>query len=269
MGDLITDVSQVTPDWLTGILRREGHLNQAAVSAIRTKPGPKASSTIESLEIDYTPDSSSDAPKRLILKITRPDRITGPREADFYNRIASRMTDPPTIRCYDAVHDSGRVHLLLEDLSDTHLSHPPAQLPPLAAQSELITDALADFHAQWWDHPDLANLAGDPPTTASLTEEIDHSIKTFAGFVDFLGDRLPARRRDVYERVFAALLPRLIDHLAKDNGNLTLIHGDPHIGNFLYPREAAKDRLRTLDWKSWHIDVGPNDMAHMMAVFWF
>src|SRR5262245_9489523 len=98
MDDLITDVSQVTPDWLTDVLRKAGYLKQGAVSAIRTKPGPNASSTIVPLEIDYTPDSSPDAPTCLILKITRPDWVTGSREVEFYNKIAARMTDPPTIR---------------------------------------------------------------------------------------------------------------------------------------------------------------------------
>jgi thiamine kinase-like enzyme len=51
--------------------------------------------------------------------------------------------------------------------------------------------------------------------------------------------------------------------------HLTLIHGDPHIGNFLYPKDSGKDTLRILDWKSWEVEIGARDMAHKIAMFWY
>lgn len=51
--------------------------------------------------------------------------------------------------------------------------------------------------------------------------------------------------------------------------NLTLIHDDPHAGNFLYPRNPETHRLLLIDWKSWSIQTGAADLSHMMGVFWF
>jgi hypothetical protein len=50
---------------------------------------------------------------------------------------------------------------------------------------------------------------------------------------------------------------------------LTITFEDVHAGNFLYPRDPAKDTLRSIDWEQWGINIGPHDLAYMMGLFWF
>jgi hypothetical protein len=271
MGELITRLEQVTPEWLTAVLRGKGCLPQGKVVALNKKPRSRAVSIIVPLELGYSDDAPSSAPRRLVLKLPAADSLKdGDKEVEFYSRIAAHMSDPPVIRCYDAVfsEEAGRFHLLMEDLSGTHVSHPPSMLPPSEAHAEQIVDALARLHAYWWDDPRLGKGVGTLPTDASVREEMAQDGQNYRAFVDLIGDRLPVERRNVYERVLASFLPVQLRRLTAGKG-LTLIHDDPHSGNFLYPRDPSRHSLRIIDWKSWRIAVGVSDLAHMMAIFWF
>src|SRR5262249_27267032 len=142
------------------------------------------------LEVAYSDGAPPSAPRQLFVKLGR-RRI----EVDFYNRIATAMPESPAARCYDAAYspESGRSHLLFEDLSATPTT-PESELPlPLAATQRLV-DALAAFHAHWWQHPrlrgDIAEFAEDVPSYV-----VGVARDAFPGFVDLLGDRLSHERR--------------------------------------------------------------------------
>lgn len=49
----------------------------------------------------------------------------------------------------------------------------------------------------------------------------------------------------------------------------TLLHGDPHWWNFLYPHEQTTDTTRMLDGGSWRIGVATNDLAYLLALQWY
>lgn len=271
MSQVITTIEQVTPTWLTGVLRKQGCLTHGEVIEVQPQLRLTGASMIIPLSLRYSADAPAIAPPRLFLKFPAQHGLNAnPKEVEFYTHIAIKMPDPPLIRCYDAAFDelSGRFHLLMEDLSDTHIGHPPSMVPPTEAQANQIIEALAHLHGYWWDHPNLGQDVGALPTETSLNQQMAWYEETFVACADFLGDRLSPARRRVYERVLASFPPVCLERLIKGH-NLTLIHDDPHPGNFLYPRNPAKDRLRIIDWKSWHVAIGPSDLAHMMAVFWF
>jgi thiamine kinase-like enzyme len=276
MHTLITDGHQATPTWLTAVLRESGHLPQGHVVDVQPQPSPKAVSLIIPLQVRYSEDAPNAAPSRFILKISKPFlNNERPKEIAFYQSIANRVTNLPIIRCYQAVYspDVGQFHVLLEDLSETHFPHPPSQLPPLKAYSEQIVDALARLHAFWWDDARVGKQIGTLPAEATAQSDVATELaqwaeKTLPDFADFLGDRLSEERRKIYESALRSFPPRLSTRLATGK-RLTLIHGDIHIGNFLYPHNPNHDTVRILDWKSWSIDIGADDLAHMMAIFWF
>jgi thiamine kinase-like enzyme len=173
--------------------------------------------------------------------------------------------DLPIPYCYDAVYraNTETFHLLLEDLSATHFELEPP-LPPLQPQCEQLVDVLAKIHAYWWDHPRLGLTISKFPTPESEREIILEIA--FPAFVDFLGDRLPGQRRKIYEDVMAAwpiLTERLTTHT-----NLTLCHGDAHCWNFMYPRKEP-DTVRLIDWEALRVSLGTDDLAYMMALFWY
>ncbi len=81
-----------------------------------------------------------------------------------------------------------------------------------------------------------------------------------------LGDRLSRPWRAVYERVLPAL-PGLFGRHATGR-NLTLVHGDAHLGNFLFPKDAKAGNTYLIDWQFWHPTIGGTDLAFMMATDW-
>lgn len=71
--------------------------------------------------------------------------------------------------------------------------------------------------------------------------------------------------RAIYERVFSSSLQPWMR--LTDPRGLTIIHGDAHTWNFLFPRAGAGPAF-LIDWQLWHVDVGARDLAFMMALHW-
>jgi len=266
----ITNLDSITPAWVTEVLRKNGILSQGRVVSVERGAGQDARSVIIPLTLDYDDAAPVHVPERVIFKMPAGEIRPGNNpEVLFYSTLGDSKY-LPVIRCLDAVEDpkTGAYHLLLEDLSETHIAYPPSQLPPYRNETEQIVDALADLHIYWWDNARLGSKIGEFPTPKTIRYQIEKMEERYYLFADFLDDRLPVVWQNIYQRLFRALPDLLIRRLASRR-NLTMIHGDPHVGNFLYPKNPEQDSLRILDWKSYSIDIGVDDMAHMMAVFWF
>jgi hypothetical protein len=264
MQEVIRDIGQIDPAWLTRLLQERGALVRGRVSVVRKQVVRTNTATAAHLEVDYSDAAPSSAPRRLFVKLGR-RRV----EVEFYNRIAPAMPDSPAAHCYDAAYspETGSSHMLFDDLSATHIA-PEGELPPSLEDTERLADALAAFHAYWWQHPrlrtDIAEIAEDVPGYV-----LGVAREAFPGFVDVLGDRLSTMRCRRYERILAAWpLPAYAARLAAGQA-VTLVHGDTHYWNFLAPRDPAAGTVRIVDWAVWHIGVGPFDLAYMIALFWF
>ena len=276
----LTNTDQATPKWLTGVLQKKGVLPHGEVVRVQQKPAqPLITSLITHLELSYSDDVPSSAPTRLFLKVAKPDldrQISshlGKNEVEFYNTTVALMTDPPVVRCYDAVYsaETGRWHVLLEDVSDTHFQT-EWPLPPSQPHCEQVMACLAKFHAFWWEQSRLGHGIGELLTEASLRETFRDLEQRCVAFVDFLGDRLSLERRNIYEKVLASL-PYVWqrywrDRVATGRG-LTLIHGDAHLWSFMYPHNPSTDTIRIIDWQSWRIRRGTDDLAYMIALHWY
>ena len=267
---LITSVSDITPQWLTSALRRAGALHGGSVVDITMETGCTSFCTTARLWVTYAPAAAG--PERLFLKFSLPTHPVSTPESGaevlFYRHVAPR-TPGPLVRCFDAVFSAERhkLHILLEDLSDTHWSEPPSQLPPGRDQCFGIVDAVAAVHAAWWEQAPWEALGLRPPDKPAIDARIADVRGRIERFIDFLGDRLSPARIAMYTAVLDAL-PRLYERLV-DGRAYTVVHDDLHVGNVLYPRNAGVESVRLIDWQTWHIDLGPKDLAHMMAVFWF
>ena len=275
---LITDVAQATPDRLTGILREQGCLGHGEVVAVRKElPYFSGMSDLARLTLGYSQGASASAPARLLLKIPlpEPDWIVTPglrrKEVDFYNNVASAMGQAPAVRCYDAMYcsQSDRSHLLLDDLSATH-SNPEFPLPPLNRHCEQLIDRVARLHAFWWNHPRLGDDIGAFPDDAFVRRHYEKLQEAWCGFADFLEDRLSTGRRQLYEGVLSswpALWQQRRDRFA-NACNITLIHGDLHGLNALFPHSPQNGAVYLIDWEDWRVSVGTDDLAYMMALQW-
>ena len=275
MSGVIKSAGEVTPEWLTETLRRNGFLARGGVAGVAVKlTRTMPVSVVSRLEVAYTAGAAAGAPAHLFLKLSNHDfpldapRDRPPAEIVFYTTVVPEMHDPPVVRCYDTAYspDTGRSHLLLEDLTGTH-RQPSPHLPPTFAESEREVDALAAVHAQWWEHPRLGNEIGRLLGAGDVEGIARRNASDFERFADALGDRLSPARRRLYVKVIAAF-PEPWERLTDAKG-LTLTHGDAHFGNFLHPLDARGGRTYLIDWQLWHPHIGPRDLAYMMTLFWY
>lgn len=275
MAELVTDIQQVTPAWLDNLLREKGILDRGMVIEVRPTRSKKTNvSTVYHLAVSYQglpPDHP--APRHLFLKISEPD-YGWPQEAQFYNVVAPAMlsTDPdtewPFVRCYDAVYSAEKkaTHLLLQDLSATHLTT-EGLMPPAPRHAEQVIDAYALLHAYWWEHPRLGRDIGRLLTHGEIDDFLTAAGRKLRQLVDDMGAGLSPEDRGVLESVAAAWPARRRERLVAGVG-VTLVHRDPHPLNFLYPRDPERGGVKLIDWQSWRVDAGTDDLAYLMACHW-
>lgn len=231
MSRFLTDLADANPEWLTALLREQGVL-----------PGG------EVIQIDH-----------------------------LYLALAGNSGDLPIVRCYDARYVSGRpdrFQLLLDDPSaTTHVAFPYSAVPPTLSQCEQIVDTLAKVHARFWDDLTLGDQLEAARPAELHSAAVSNAFVVWADdtlprFLADLGERLPVERKALYTHIGAATPARLLERHAT-GARLTLTQGDVHLGNFLYPRDPATEQAYIIDWKRAGFTIGANDLAYMMALYWF
>ena len=145
---------------LTNALHRCGALGGGRVRDVAVESSRNAIlSRIIRLRLTYD-GAVSEAPGSVIFKTGLPGRVgsgwnAGRQEVAFYSEAGSAMEAGPLPRCFEAYWDADENawHLLLEDLTDTHVIATTWPLPPTLEQCQAIVRARATFHAAWWDDP--------------------------------------------------------------------------------------------------------------------
>jgi hypothetical protein len=281
MADVLTDLAQATPAWLTTILHGRGLLARGQVDQIEQRR-VGASSEVAHLRVRYSVDAPTNLPTYFFLKLTDPElegRMPQRNRAEIalYRALADDPRDLPLVRCYDAVYAAGqpdRFHLLLADPSaTTHVAYPYSAAPPTLPQCEQIVDTLALVHARCWEDRRLGALlqaarAAEQHTGAASEAFVGWANEVLPRLLADLGDRLPDERRALYARIGATVPTRVVERHATGR-HLTLTQGDVHLGNFLYPRDPAVHRPYIIDWKRAGVTIGASDLAYMMALYWF
>ena len=258
----------IDADHLNAVLERAGvlgdrHVREVTVISDRST----LMSRVVRLRLAYDGPAHA-APGSLIVKTGLPERqgsewSNGRLEVAFYNDVAPSFPVGLVPRCFEAHHADATTpcHLVLEDLTETHVLATEWPLPPSDAQCRTIVGSLGRLHAAWWEDPRLGVTIGE-----RLGRFIEQVAKHFQVFADRLGDELSAERRAFHEALIAAL-PRLHGRY-RDARNITLTHGDAHVWNCFLPRNGGGD-ARWFDWDGWRIRVPTNDLAYMMAVHWY
>ncbi|HLG48022.1 MAG TPA: aminoglycoside phosphotransferase [Reyranella sp.] len=260
---------QADADYLTAALRKSGALDKGrVVAATVVHTFPTILSKFHRLKLDY--EGAEDAPRHVYLKTSLPGSAGatwGHREVAFYTTVAPATPTGLLPRCFDAeVAANDTWHLLLEDLTDTHAVPTQWPVPPTVAQTEAIMRCRARFQAAWWDHPRLGIDIDTWPTPEDSRQWLARMIKQYEAFAHALGERLPAHRRELYERLFANA-PKLAAR-TQSHRNMTIIQGDAHVWNCFLPKEAS-GTPRLFDWDAWRPAIGAEDLAYMIAMHWY
>lgn len=257
---------------LTQVLRRSDALGEGRVAEVTVeKSFPTLLSHFYRLRLAYE-GAADGAPVSLMLKtnaLGRPNSEWGRHEVAFYKDVASGTPAGIVPRCFDAHFEpaDNAWHLLLEDLSDSHLVATQWPVPPTFEQCERIVRARARFHAAWWDDPRLGATVSAWQDAAALDKWIQGLGQQYARFADMLGDRLSGERRQLYERLFDQA-PRLLKRYHAHR-HITIVQGDAHVWNCFLPRTSGLGDARLFDWDAWRLDVGASDLAYMIAIHWY
>ena len=286
MSGVITAPEELTPARLTQLLRRAGVLQKGSVSKVAVGANPAFNSAISHLQIQYSPGASLAAPTTLVLKRNLPEqwaREAGAAEVAFYTEAQSLSDDPPMlVPCYDAAYDTetGDSHLLLLDVSVSH--------EPLVTRENLIAlggvpaderlaaavRAIARLHAHWWEHPSLFDGSREVSAWYGTRERFDARAeqrrREWEAFQTGPGTSLPADLQALYQRALdrlPLLWGRGLGERVTSRRNLTLVHGDCFLSQFLYPR-SGRGPTYLVDWQDTLADLPALDLTHLFATFW-
>ena len=261
------DALPTTPRDLTAALRAGAALEHGEVLKVEITEHTRTTiSNLSFLEVEYSAGSAPALPTRLLLKW--PLATPAPLEAaeiHFYRTLAPALPSPPIVRCLATAEPSSDYRwLVLQDLRSTH-THPPWPVRPADTEVRGAVAVLARLHARWWDSPALGSDVGTMHTEAGLRAMVHGISAHLPAFIEDLGDDLPRADRTELEIVFSSPLRpwlRLVERRA-----LSIIHGDAHTWNFLFPR-SGKGTPYLIDWQTWHLDVGARDLAYLIALHW-
>jgi hypothetical protein len=292
--EVITDIEQLTPEYLTSKFKKKGYLSQGKVTKIiKKKSQDTASSDFYFLELNFSADAQTESVSpEIILKKPKDNELfefVGRKEAKFYSILAEYMIDLPIPTCYDAAFskETGKSHVILENLSKTHTEYSFRNkgYPPPKRYFEKAVDSLSELHAFWWDHPKLNELSklSNNFQNNPKSKSVPSSFLTYFDYFDkyegfeaglelFLqdfGDRMSDDRISLLKTI-VSLFPQVeCDRIIKKN--LTIIHCDADFRNFFFPQDMANQQSKAIliDWHDWVIGVGGQDLAFMIGLVLF
>ena len=271
----LAEIVDATADWLTAVLAAGGYLTSGAVSTVAFDSDKSANARNGRLLLSYTDDADGPdpLPTRLFLKLVDSDAVStfGDSEVEYYTVITRDMHPSPAPHCYHAASSKSpdRYHLLLEDLSESHV--PCWDRAPTWDDAALTVDMIADLHAHWWDSPDLASSIGRWPTVDVVERSVDQARRGLQPMFDAAGSSLAAADQDLIRRILATH-PSMMMRRGAVGKSLTCIHGDLNPGNILIPREGQGGRAYLIDRQpfDWSLTtwLGASDLAYMMVHWW-
>ena len=265
-----TEMDELTPEWLTQVLRDEGSVRHAAVTSVECEilgEGRGFTGRVVRLRLDY--DVAEDgAPRSLVAKLPVVDPGVRAqlnnlgvyaREFGFYREMAV-APGLPVPRSYYLRFDEnvGTGLLLLEDL---HEARPGDNVGGCSdEEAYLAVSRLARVHATWWEHPRLADMAWLVPLDP---DGFQVTLQTLVPSVlEKFGDAVPERLQ--------VLMRRLADSGAwymrrRSAPPRTLVHGDFRLDNLLFGPPESAAALTIIDWQVSFIGQGVCDLAYFAA----
>jgi hypothetical protein len=260
---LLRFAADVTPDWLTDVLRAAGLLRAGGrVTALAGAPigtGQMADTTRFALEYD----EDGAGPATVIGKFASADdqsRGTGLAlrayeiEVRFYRDVAALVgARLPTAYAAEIEPETGWFTLLLQDIAGGIQGDQIEACGPDVAAA--VLSEMAGLHAPCWERPELARLEWLDRNTADTNVLLSALVTSLLpGFLERYADRLAPEHQEVC-RQFVAHLPEWI---GARSGPRTVSHGDFRLDNLLFqpgdPRPAVVD-WQTAAWGPASVDV--------------
>lgn len=267
---VIHNTTEISPEWLTAVLRRSGTLRTGAVRGCQARTGQATWSHNAIILPEYTPGASGDLPLTLFLKLVNATAFVATSEVHYFTRDYVDLPNAPIPCCYDAQVDldSGAYHILMEDLSATHRNN--HGVPPTGSYGIHLAWALAALHDHRWGEARWQGFDGALPTGDVIERYVAAARPGLEPLLADVQGEIPTEWETALRQTFEHH-PRLMLERTHDPVGFTLIHGDPNPGNILSPREGEGkvylvDR-QPFDWSltTW---LGVSDLAYAIIPWW-
>lgn len=254
---LVSEVGQLTPDWLSDALG----LRVDAVSAAPVGTGQIGTC----YRLTLTGDPA--LPATVLAKLPAADPgaralLANPyrTELRFYRELLPTLAvRAPLVHHAEGVGDDGEFVLLLEDLA------PAVQGDQIAgctvAQVEDAVVNLAGLHGPRWCDPTLLEVEGlsinGPDDAALMAELFGPAVDLFLANLDgLLSDEDAATVREV---------PAVIERWALARAErFAPVHGDYRLDNLLFPPDGGAGVV-AVDWQTLSLALPARDLAYAVA----
>ncbi|MBF6171894.1 phosphotransferase family protein [Nocardia blacklockiae] len=260
--DIPTSAAELTPAWLTGLLRSAGH--DVVVDGVEATPvGSGQMAGSYRLALRYR--GATDLPARMVAKLATGNadqRRFGSgafrNEVLFYRTLAATVR-VPLARCHAAVaSDSGSEFvLLLDDLA------PAVQGDQIAgcgvAQARAVAVAAAGLHGPRWCDPTLLAEPGMALPTAADRELMDSVL---APMTDAFRDRFADRLSRAESATLDWLVDTAGDWLVAPVRHFALLHGDLRVDNVMFGPDGS---VTIIDWQTITPGQPLRDIAFLLA----
>ncbi|HSQ00975.1 MAG TPA: phosphotransferase [Candidatus Dormibacteraeota bacterium] len=269
--ELPARVADLTPAWLTSVLRRRWPGCRVRSHQLVTAHAGTTDRACIRLLYDRRPDGDEPPPDTLFIKLAPARASTrlfvnllqlGRTEVEFYRRVAGDVAvDVPRVFHAASGGTAQRFALVLEDLGQRGARFTNAGESLSLDDARQVMRALAHLHAGFWDSP---RLRTELSWLKSRDHNPDYRLERF-----LCAAALPRGIRrfgDLVPPALQAAVPRLL--AARDaleeawaEGPLTLIHGDAHAGNLYFLQRG----VGLFDWQVVQRGQGMRDVSYFLA----
>jgi hypothetical protein len=263
----------VTSGWLTDVLRSCDAIGaQSDVTDVRfdsLSEGVGMMGTVSRLHLEY---AGPQGPPSLILKSASEAPMSRgvaakfklyEREVNFYLGLGPAL-EPAVPHAFFAEYAPETVDyaILMEDFAGYRTGDQVVGAD--VAQARRSVEALARFHAMYWNRVDEPALDWVPSTNSSLVRDsmIEGCLAGWDRMAELFSDLLPDEVKAAKE-AYLSSLPAL--YAAMASGHQTLAHTDYRADNLLFGSEPSHRPIIILDWSAVAKSKGVQDLAYFLT----
>lgn len=264
MPTLISSANQIDAAWLQAVFTEAGQ-ELPTIRNARAEPlGNGNTGDTVKVIIEYDSAAPASAPASVVCKFhpTVPEIFEATKQNCVFAieanalKLLAKGTDAaiPELYFVDVAKDGGEFNLVCEDLSSfCELGDQVAGCSVEEAEAAVIE--LAKLHRQFWNEPQLNDLAWVKPRMA-LPENVLQMLH------DRLNDLLSPDEYAIIKRS----IPLVFDWLKLQPANQTLIHSDCRVDNILFDnREPNAPKAYLIDFALTNIGDATADLAYFLT----
>ncbi|MBV8952347.1 MAG: phosphotransferase [Actinobacteria bacterium] len=261
------ELRDLTAEWFTAVLER--HVPDVGVVQVEIVDAHSGTTGRAAVSLRYRDDCG--LPDRLFVKLAPFDERQrefirrvgiGAAEARIYARLGAELPVRIPRVWHARVDDDGNYVCVLEDVVASGGRFPRPSDADIAAVAHSTVAELARLHAAYWESdrfgselswvPDRAGFGANPTGGRQASNAAGSFV---ARALDLFAADMPPAFRTV-GRAYVEHTAAVLD--LWDEGERTLVHGDPHMGNMFV--DGA--RAGFFDWAMFSHSPGMRDVAY-------